>query len=200
MRAEELKPEGGGTHGADRSFLDEVLSLGRQLVSSLERPVVSVGHGLATAVLPAGNLRLLVLGLPIPVFGYVGDDNQDVLQQVGAFLRRSLKGRLNNGHRLALHTFTCCLHVLNHRQVLDWLPQVSMLAKKGEPPFLGAQLVTLYPFTQDEIRFWPQEPASVLACALGVEYMIGDVYSFMDQLLADRCRADPRCGSRARMA
>ena len=200
MRAEELKPDGGGTDGVNRSFIDEVLSLGRQLVLSLEKPVVTVGHGLATVVLPAGNLRLLVLGLPIPVFGYVGDDNQDVLQQVGAFLRQSLTGELNNGHRLALHTFTCCLHVLNHRQVLGWLPQVSMLAGKGEPPFLGAQLVTLYPFTQDEIRFWPQAPATALACALGIECMIGDVYSFMDRLLADRCRADPRCGSTARMA
>lgn len=194
MRAKGSNSEGQETSGGGRAFINEVLDLGRQLVRSLDKPVVSVGHGLASAVLPAGNLKLLVLGLPIPVFGYIGDDNQDVLQQVSAFLRRSLNGRLNNGHRLALHTFTCCLHVLDHRQILRWLPQVSQLAGRGEPAFLGAQLVTLYPFTDQEIRHWPQAPAGALACALSLEYMISDVYSYMDQLLAERFLPAPEKG------
>lgn len=186
-----------GVTQAGQALVDGVLSFGRRLVGSLERPVVSVGHGLASTVVPAGDLRLLVLGLPIPVFGHIGDDNQDILQQVTRLLRRSLEGRLNNGHRLALHTFTCCLHGFDHRQIFAWLPQVARLATRGEPAFLGAQLVTLYPFTQEEIRYWPQAPPGALACAMCLEYMISDVYSYMDQLLADRCRRGPWKGTNA---
>jgi hypothetical protein len=196
MRAVGSTAVGSGADGSSLDFINEVLGLGRELVGSLERSIVCVGHGLASTVVPAGKLRLLVLGLPIPVFGYIGDDNQEVLQQVTEFLRRSLEGDLSNGHRLALHTFTCCLHVLDHRQILGWLPQVGRLAKRGEPAFLGAQLVTLYPFTEEEIRHWPQAPPSALACALCLEQMIGDVYSFMDQLLAERCRSASRQGER----
>lgn len=186
--------EGSGVGRGERApagpdLVGEVLAVGRQLVTGLRGSLCSVQDRLATCTVPVGDVNILVLGVPIPVFAYVGDDNQDIQRGALAALRKLAGPTLHNGHRLGFRTFASCLHTVGRDRFLRWLPRFRATAVRGQPALLGAQLVTLYPLSSESAAQWPDGPAGIVTAALKIADSISDVYEFMDMMLAQRTSA-----------
>ena len=172
-------------HG-DADMARRILLVGRVLLTELGGPLSTTGAGLSSVVLPAGTLNLLVLGIPIPVFGYIGDDNQEIQGSLVTFLRSFSSALLEHGCKLVLRAFSRCQGLARTNELLDWLPQFRNASLQGEPALLGTQLVTLYPFSSAEISKWPLGPEYLVRSVRLIELAVPELYQRLDGLLADK--------------
>ncbi|NOZ78281.1 MAG: hypothetical protein GXP48_03685 [Acidobacteria bacterium] len=163
-----------------------ILLLGRGLLTELGEPVSTTGNGLSSVVLPAGALNLLVLGIPIPVFGYIGDDDQEIQASLTAFLRSFSQTLLERGHKVVLRAFSNCQGFSRSDEILSWLPRFRNASLQGEPAFLGTELVTLYPFSNEEVSKWPLGPEYLVRGARLIELAVPELYQKLDDLLAEK--------------
>ena len=137
------------------------LSIGRDLLRHFDVPIVETSLGISTVMLPTGEFGLLLLGIPVPVFSYMGDGDQ-VLQRGVVHLLKSAAGTaLRNGRRVELHSFSCCFGVAPEGDVLDLLQSFGALDGARRARYLGVQLVTVLPLGKDEISTWPHGPSDV---------------------------------------
>jgi len=174
----------------------DVLALGRSLVDGLGVPRATTGRGLASVVLSVGRFHLLVTGIPIPVFGYVGDDHQEVQRAVSGYLKEISHDIIGRGYKIELRTFTACLHPREPRAMLQWLPGLRASWPQGEPALLGTQLVVIYPFSSDEIRHWPVQPEFLVRAVQLIELAVPELYRRLDAALAERASEAARTPSR----
>ncbi len=161
-----------------------IMMMGRTLLTELGQPLSTTGNGLASVVLPAGTLNLLVLGIPVPVFGYIGDDDQEIQSALLTFLRDISGALLNHGCKIVLRAFSHCQDVSTANMLLDWLPQFRSVSVQGEPALLGTQLVTLYPFSNDTISKWPLGPEYLVRGIRLIELAVPELYRKLDGLLS----------------
>ncbi len=162
----------------------EVLFLGRSLVSCFPGTVYTTGRGLASTVLPAGDVRFLVLGIPVPVFGYLGDNDQEVQRAALGFLTGVAPELEGEGWRIGLRTFAGCFRPREPLAVLDWFPRLRSVSLRGSPYLLGVQLVTVYPLTRPEIARWPVAPPALVEAVERIERSISGLYERLDATLA----------------
>ena len=172
----------------DGEIVASILRQGRALLERFGIPVDTAGGELSTVVLPAGTFSLLVLGIPIPVFEYLGDGHQavqsTVMETLGGIARRTL----HNGHRLGLHSFIRCFGTEVPCQALDWFPGFKKLTMNRPPVVLGAQLVTLYPFDGEEIASWPRGPDRLVECVSRIESALPGLFTDLDRVLERHAR------------
>ncbi len=185
------------TGTAHRAVVTDALHAGAELVQRFGQPVSPVGGGVATVVLPARTFSLLVLGVPIPVFGSTGEGSPSTqriaVEHLGTIVRR----RLQNGHRVALQSFSQCFGALDPRRTLEWFPGFLQKAGRSTPVVLGTQLVSLYPLPNGQMETWPEGPSSLLECVLEIEASLPDLYRKMDRWLQEKMASDRRPAVRA---
>jgi len=158
-----------------------VVSLGRNLLQRFEASFHETPAGLPTMVLPAGGFGLLVLGIPIPVFSYMGDENQILQRRVVERLRETAGTMLCREHRVELHSFSHCFGAVPERKLLDLLPFFGRLNGRRKATFLGVQLVTVLPLSEAEVSMWPRGPAGLRECADRFLEALPKVYWELDQ-------------------
>lgn len=160
---------------------DRVFALGRRLLENLGEPVVPAASGIPSAILPAGGFALLVLGIPIPVFSYMGDDNQALQRRVVDRFNAAAGGLLNGSHRVALHSFSRCFDRAPQEEILDLLPAFASLNGTRKASYLGVQMVTVLPLSERESSLWPHGPAAVRRCSERFKEILPEVYRQLDQ-------------------
>ncbi len=180
------------TGTAHRAVVTDVLRAGTELVRRFGQPVNPVGGGVATVVLPARTFSLLILGVPIPVFGATGDGSPSTQRLAMEHLDTIVRRRLRNGHRVALHSFSQCFGALDPRRTLEWFPGFLEKTGRRTPVVLGTQLVSLYPLPSEQMEAWPEGPSSLLECVLEIEASLPDLYRKMDHRLQEKVASGRR--------
>jgi len=183
-RRDEGSPGGGKapqSWSSPQQVQDRVVSLGQSLLERLDVPVVPTALGLPSTVLPAGGFGLLVLGIPIPVFSYMGDDNQALQLRIVDILRTTAGRVLGHKRRVALHSFSLCFDAASEEEILELLPAFSQLNGSRKASYLGVQLVTVLPLSENEVSLWPEGPPGLPECADRFLGVLPLVYRQLDQ-------------------
>ena len=143
----------------------------------------TVGKAMSSVLLPVAHRRLLVLGVALPIFGYLGDGEQEVHDQALGQIRGRLGGCLPQGVRLEAQTLGTGLSNGHAASVLNWLPRLKASRRRENLPILGLALLTLFPLEGPEARRWPLGPEWAVEMAVGVEKNLPLLYESLDQLL-----------------
>jgi len=188
--------------GMEASRADEieggVLAFGRQLLERLGRPTFTTGHGLASTILPAGSARLLVFGVPLPVFAYL-DQGDEELHLLAMEKLRQLEPELPPGTRVALQSFGPCLGDGVLDRCLGWFPAAAR-AWNGScrPILLGLDLVTVFPLGPGDAASWPVGPEPLVRFAERLEALVPGIYRHLDCLMAGALARAAPAGQRRR--
>ncbi len=162
---------------------DGPLLLGRTLLEPLGATLFTVGQGMSSVLLPVAHRRLLVLGVALPIFGYLGEGEQEVHDQALGQIRNRLGSCLPPGVRLEAQTLGTGLANGHAVSVLNWLPRLKASPNRENLPILGLALLTLFPLEGPEARQWPLGPAWAVEMAVGLEENLPLLYDSLDRLL-----------------
>lgn len=186
MGGQSLNMEGRRGHGiiADRSSVGELLCLGRSLLEALGTTMYTTGMGLGSVLLPVGFRRLLILGIPVPIFGYLGEGDMELHDEALAWLRGELSDGVPPEIRLEAQVFGPAAVNGYFTRVLDWLPRVREAAPQLRPPILGVALVTVFPLETSHARMWPLGPDWAVELAGQLERRVPDLYEFLNSALS----------------
>ncbi|NOZ95211.1 MAG: hypothetical protein GXP47_10800 [Acidobacteria bacterium] len=161
-----------------------VFSVGRRLLHRFDVPMTETPSGVPATLLPAGGFRLLVLGIPVPVFAYMGDDNQELQRRIVTILRSSGGAALSGGRRVVLQSFSKCFGAAPEEEILALLPSFRSLNGRRKAVYLGVQLVTLLPLSDMDASLWPGGPQEIRECVDRFEQMVPALYGTLDHDLA----------------
>ena len=159
------------------------MRLGRSLVEALGTTVFSVGGGVSSVLLPVGLRRLLVLGIPVPIFGYLGEGDTEVHEQALARLRGELSGWVPPGVRIDAQALGPGAVNGHASRVLEWLPRFRERGREMRLPVLGFALVTVFPVEAPQARLWPLGPEWAVRLARELESRVSDLYRILDDTL-----------------
>ena len=176
------------------SVHEQVFPLGQRLLEHLGTPVTLSASGLPSTILPAGDFGLLVLGIPIPVFSYMGDDNQALQRRAVDLLNATTGGTLDGNRHVALHSFSKCFDRASEEEMLALLPGFRALNGSRKASFLGVQMVTVLPLSTEESSLWPHGPAPVCQCVDRFRDVISQIYGQLDRDLIQMHRSKPLPG------
>ena len=185
--------------GGPAEIEERVFALGRSLLEHLETPVIPADSGLPSTILPAGSFGLLVLGIPVPVFSYMGDDNQALQRRVVGLLNAAAGATLDGSRHVGLHSFSRCFGRAPEEDVLALLPGFCALNGSRKASLLGVQMVTVLPLSPAEAALWPEGPSSVRRCVDRFRQVIPEIYGQLDRDMIRIHQSRPLTGRRRRM-
>ncbi len=183
LNSEGRRDQGGST---SQVAVDEILCLGRSLLEALDATVFSVGGGLGSVLLPVGLRRLLVLGIPVPIFGYLGEGDGEVHEHALARLRGEIRESVPPGVRIDAQALGPGAVNGFSSRVSAWLPSFRRLGRRIRLPILGLALVTVFPLDAPQARLWPLGPGWAVRLAEELEDRVPELYEILDEML---CRA-----------
>ncbi len=163
--------------------LEGPLLLGRTLLEPFGAKLFTVGKGLSSMLLPVAHRRLLVLGVALPIFGYLGEGEQEAHDQALAQVRGQIGRHVPQGVRLEAQALGGGLASVHTDSVLDWLPRLKTSQGKENLPILGLALVTVFPLEASEAHQWPLGPEWAVNIAVGLEKRLPLLYESLDRLL-----------------